>query len=131
MVVGFGAGLATVTTALYLAELLPSHRGVLGILSQLSIVFGLLIGQSLAFPFAKATAWRYTMVVAVGMGLFQLILGLIVDRAVPLEDVHEDVDEETALLERDGEEKALSIKELFLSRDPIIKRGCESLPTVL
>lgn len=93
----------------------------MGILNQLSIVFGLLLGQSLAFPFAKAYIWRYTMIVAVGIAVLQLFAGFAVP--VPRKEVG-GVDEERPLLVS-AEEPVLSLKGVLRSQDKIVRRGCE------
>ena len=100
-------------------------------MNQLFIVIGMFIGQSLSFPFAEYSKWRYVFVVSIVMaGLQILASGLI---RVP--EVHRDVkrrlSEESALLAGESvepveEEGILSIKDLFTSKDPIIRKGRES-----
>ena len=111
------------TVPLYLAELVPSLRGVLGILNQLFIVFGLLLGQSLAFPFGRAYAWRYTMVVAAGLAVLQFLGGFLVKEKIKV--VREQEEEEGAPLLPAEEEGALSLKGVLTSQDKVVRRGCE------
>ena len=99
----------------------------MGILNQLSIVFGLLLGQSLAFPFAKAFTWRYTMVVAIGIAALQFLAGFVVPMTGKSEIASVDsgnLDEEAPLL-RALDEQPLSLKGALTSRNKLVRRGCE------
>ncbi|KAK4688417.1 MFS transporter, ACS family, allantoate permease, partial [Tremellales sp. Uapishka_1] len=74
LIIGFGCGLSTVSVPLFLSELAPSTiKGFMGIMNQLSIVFGILLAQSLAFPFAHPGTWRWVMMVSAGIAVIQLL----------------------------------------------------------
>jgi len=99
----------------------------MGILNQLSIVFGLLLGQSLAFPFAKAFTWRYTMVVAVGVAAVQFAGGFMAKEARKGENLRRSVRnaEEEAPLLAAAEEPPLNLKGVLVSQDKLVRRGCK------
>lgn len=119
--VGLGSGLATVTVPLYLAEIAPvSIKRSLGILNQLFIVFGILIGQSLSFPFAKAMEWRWVFAISVGIGALQLLGSLFISD----KDGKDRSDEAEPLLGNAAEE-TMSIKDLLMTSNKHIKRACE------
>jgi MFS family permease len=121
ILIGLGCGLATVTVPLFLAEIAPpSMKKSLGILNQLFIVFGMLTGQSLSFPFSHGERWRYVFLVAVIIGVVQL-LGSLFIRDGEKEKSGED---EPLLGEEEGE--PLSIKGLLTTNDSKIRRACKS-----
>ncbi|ORY33758.1 putative vacuolar membrane protein [Naematelia encephala] len=122
ILVGVGCGLATVTVPLFLAEIAPpAIKKSLGIMNQLFIVFGMLIAQSLSFPWAKPMVWRYVLAVSIVVAVLQLIGSLFVKPVVKKTQVRGG-DEEAALLP--GETvKPLNIKELLTSKDSKIRRG--------
>jgi MFS family permease len=98
ILIGLGCGLATVTVPLFLAEIAPpSIKKSLGIMNQLFIVFGMLAGQSLSFPFSHEARWRYVFAV--------------------------DGEEEPLL---GHEVEPLSIKGLLTTNDSKIRRACKS-----
>lgn len=79
MLIGIGSGLATVCVPLFLSEIAPpAIKRSLGIMNQLFIVFGMLIGQSLSFPFAKPLIWRWVFAVSSGLAVVQLAGSLLV-----------------------------------------------------
>jgi CCR4-NOT transcription complex subunit 1 len=47
-----------------------------GILNQLSVVFGILVTQLLGFYFARPGSWRLVFVIAFGLSVLQFLLGL-------------------------------------------------------
>jgi MFS family permease len=120
ILIGLGCGLATVTVPLFLAEIAPpSIKKSLGIMNQLFIVFGMLTGQSLSFPFAHGHRWRYVFLVAVIIGVVQLLGSFFIK-----EGEKEKSGEDEPLLGETVE--PLSIKGLLSSSDPKIRRACES-----
>lgn len=120
VLIGLGCGLATVTVPLFLAEIAPpSIKKSLGILNQLFIVFGMLTGQSLSFPFSHGDRWRYVFLVAVVIGVVQLLASFFIkdgERAKAGED--------EPLLGQE-EVEPLSIKGLLTTNDPKIRRACK------
>jgi MFS family permease len=120
ILIGLGCGLATVTVPLFLAEIAPpSIKKSLGILNQLFIVFGMLTGQSLSFPFAHGHRWRYVFLVAVIIGFVQLLGSFFI------KDGEKEKSGEDEPLLGDIVEP-LSIKGLLSTSDPKIRRACES-----
>ncbi|KAK1926694.1 putative vacuolar membrane protein [Papiliotrema laurentii] len=124
--VGLGCGLASVSVPLFLGEIAPANiKKALGIANQLFIVVGMLVGQSLSFPFAQYGRWRWVFAFSVGLALCQLLgsLWIVVPRAE--KQIAEVADAESAPLldphQREG--RLLSIKDLFTSQDPVIRRG--------
>lgn len=102
----------------------------MGILNQLSIVFGLLLGQSLAFPFAKAFAWRYTMIIAVSLALVQFVGGFVV-RDVKSSEGRQRDEEAPLLPPAPVEERALNLKEVLTPQDKLVRKGCKFLRIAL
>ncbi|WVR06010.1 hypothetical protein IAU60_003038 [Kwoniella sp. DSM 27419] len=118
VVIGLGCGLATVTVPLFLSEVAPpALKRSLGIMNQIFIVIGMLISQSLSFPFAKAMTWRWVLSVSVGIAVVQLAASVLVRE--PEETSTED--ENASLL--GGETEALSIKQLLTTKNPQVTRG--------
>lgn len=124
VVIGFGCGLATVTVPLYLAEIAPpSIKKSLGIANQFFIVIGILIGQSLSFPFAKELEWRWVLAVGSGIAVLQLVGSFYVPE--PTKEVVHVHDEQEPLLPSDNDQPSLTIKELLASKDKAVSRGCK------
>jgi MFS family permease len=120
ILIGLGCGLATVTVPLFLAEIAPpSIKKSLGIMNQLFIVFGMLAGQSLSFPFSHENKWRYVFAVAVAIGVVQLLGSFFIKDGEKAKDT-----EEEPLLGQEVE--PLSIKGLLTTNDSKIRRACES-----
>lgn len=120
ILIGLGCGLATVTVPLFLAEIAPpSIKKSLGIMNQLFIVFGMLTGQSLSFPFSHGHRWRYVFLVAVVIGVVQLLGSFLVQDG---EKVKEGEDEP---LLGEAPAEPLSIKGLLSTNDTKIRRACE------
>jgi len=62
LLVGAGAGMATVGVPLYLGEIAPAHlRGLFGALNQVAIVFGILVSQLIAALAAESLHWKYLL----------------------------------------------------------------------
>jgi len=119
ILIGLGCGLATVTVPLFLAEIAPpSIKKSLGIMNQLFIVFGMLAGQSLSFPFAHEGKWRYVFTVAVVIGVVQLLGSFFIKDGEEKKD-----EEEEPLLGQEVE--PLSIKGLLTTNDSKIRRACK------
>jgi len=119
ILIGLGCGLATVTVPLFLAEIAPpSIKKSLGIMNQLFIVFGMLAGQSLSFPFSHEGRWRYVFAVAVAIGVIQLLGSFFIKDGEEKKD-----DEEEPLLGQEVE--PLSIKGLLTTHDSKIRRACK------
>jgi hypothetical protein len=55
----------------YLSRSFPNHW--LGILTQLSVVFGILITQAIGINCATSTSWRFVLVASSGVGIGQLL----------------------------------------------------------
>ena len=124
---------------MYLSEIAPpSLKGSFGLLTQLFVVFGMLLAQSISFPWAKPMLWRYVLLVSLGMGVIQLVGSFFVDSTVKAERKSRG-DEEMPLLEggcareehradQTGQQATLSLMDLFASKDPAIRRGREYHP---
>nr|XP_019014932.1 uncharacterized protein I206_01019 [Kwoniella pini CBS 10737]OCF53713.1 hypothetical protein I206_01019 [Kwoniella pini CBS 10737] len=127
ILIGLGCGLSTVTVPLVLSEIAPpSIKKALGIMNQIFIVIGMLIAQSLSFPFAKPYTWRYVFTVSIGLAIIQLLGSLFILNPEKEEIVigDEESNEEASLLPGESQ-KSLSIKELLFSKDPLVTRGRE------
>ncbi|WWC66404.1 uncharacterized protein I206_100306 [Kwoniella pini CBS 10737] len=125
ILIGLGCGLSTVTVPLVLSEIAPpSIKKALGIMNQIFIVIGMLIAQSLSFPFAKPYTWRYVFTVSIGLAIIQLLGSLFILNPEKEEIVigDEESNEEASLLPGESQ-KSLSIKELLFSKDPLVTRG--------
>lgn len=121
--VGIGCGLSTVTVPVFVAQLAPpSMKRSLGISNQISIVIGMLAAQSLSFPFAHPDRWRFVFIAPAMLALIQLAGSLLVNNPVV---ESQEAPEIEALLETSQEAETLTIKDLFLSREPDVIKGCE------
>ncbi|RSH92765.1 hypothetical protein EHS25_008211 [Saitozyma podzolica] len=124
VITGLGCGLATVTCPLFIAEIAPvSMKKALGISNQLFIVIGMLLAQSLSFPFAHPYRWRWVLVASIALATLQLVGSAFVRQ----DQEHSPGearggDEETPLLS-DAQEKPLSIGQLLTTTDPAVRRG--------
>jgi MFS family permease len=127
IILGFGCGLATVLVPLYLAEIAPaSMKKSLGIANQFFIVVGILTGQSLSLPLGEPKRWRWVFMVSVGLAVIQLIGSFL----LPSHEDAEVGDEDRPLLPQEtaDEGESMSIRELFVSKDTAVRRGCKSIP---
>ncbi|AAW42626.2 vacuolar membrane protein, putative [Cryptococcus deneoformans JEC21] len=119
--VGIGCGLSTVTVPVFVAQLAPpSMKRSLGISNQISIVIGMLAAQSLSFPFAHPDRWRFVFIAPAMLALIQLAGSLLVNNPVV---ESQEAPEIEALLETSQEAETLTIKDLFLSREPDVIKG--------
>lgn len=129
--VGFGSGLATVSVPLFLSEIAPpSIKKSLGIMNQLFIVIGMLLGQSLSIPLTQYSKWRYVFAVSTGLAILQVLGSLTIDAKEVKKESREMGGEEQPLLEgNEDTAEVMSIKDLFTSKDQVIRRGRECLAT--
>ncbi|KAG8799484.1 hypothetical protein FRC19_003759 [Serendipita sp. 401] len=75
--IGLAAGLALCVAPSFLSEIAPPKvRDAVGVLNQLSVVFGILFTQFLGFAFAKPGSWRAIFVISFGLSTLQFLLGL-------------------------------------------------------
>ncbi|KAH8108460.1 general substrate transporter [Phellopilus nigrolimitatus] len=76
---GIGAGIGVSVGPVFLGELAPpSARGSVGVLFQLSIVFGILTTEVLGFGLASPTIWRIVPFISAVLALAQIIAGALV-----------------------------------------------------
>ncbi|OXH24151.1 vacuolar membrane protein [Cryptococcus neoformans] len=121
ILVGIGCGLSTVTVPVFVAQIAPpSMKRSLGISNQISIVIGMLAAQSLSFPFAHPDRWRFVFIAPAMVALIQLGGSLLVNNPVV---ESQEAPELEALLEPSQEVDTLTIKDLFLSREPHVTKG--------
>lgn len=74
--IGLGAGLALCVIPPFLSEISPPKiRDAVGILNQLSVVFGILVTQVLGFYFARPGSWRAVFVFSSVLAILQVLLG--------------------------------------------------------
>lgn len=128
MCVGFGAGLATVSVPLFLSEIAPpSIKKSLGIMNQLFIVIGMLLGQSLSIPLTRYGQWRWVFAVSAGLAVLQILGSLAISAPEVKREVRDAGGEDQPLLEggEDQVKEVMSIKDLFTSKDQVIRRGRE------
>jgi MFS family permease len=121
VIIGFGCGLATVTVPLYLAEIAPPNiKKSLGIANQFFIVTGILIGQSLSFPFNQETKWRWVLAVGCSIAVLQLLGSMFVPK---VQEVPAEAGDETEPLLPSAGKAPLGILDLFKSSDKAVTRG--------
>ncbi|WWD17742.1 hypothetical protein CI109_102183 [Kwoniella shandongensis] len=123
ILVGLGCGLGTVTVPVFLSEIAPpAIKRSLGIMNQVFIVFGMLIGQSLSFPFAKPYLWRYVLIASAGIAVLQLAGSFFIRE--PAKETHDPEEaREHSPLVSPSEIVPLGIKDLLASKDPLVTRG--------
>lgn len=97
-------------------------------MNQLFIVIGMFIGQSLSFPFAEYSKWRYVFALSVALAMLQIFSSGLIRVPQLRRDIKRTASEEDALLasedsEERQEERNLSIKDLFTSKDKAIRKG--------
>jgi sugar porter (SP) family MFS transporter len=74
--VGVGAGLGICVGPIYLAEIAPFKiRGSVGVLTQLSIVLGIMLTQSLGLYLSTPRQWRFVLLISSALSIMQLFLG--------------------------------------------------------
>jgi MFS family permease len=96
-------------------------------MNQLFIVIGMFIGQSLSFPFAAYSKWRYVFVVSIAMSALQILASGLIRVPDAHREIKRSLSEESALLagpaEAVEEEGTMSIRDLFTSDDQVIRKG--------
>jgi len=76
MICGVGAGLATCTVPIMLAEISPPHiRGQVGVLNQVGIVIGILFTQGVGMNYAAPRQWRHVLSFSSSLAVVQLVVG--------------------------------------------------------
>lgn len=130
IIIGIASGLVLVTIPPFLSQISPEkYHTVFGTLHQSSIGMGMLVAQSLSLLLAKAVLWRVELLIAAGIAVVLLVIGLFIKDEVAEPDTGE-VDERSALLQDEGQKKQpISVKELFSSHDKVLKSGCKCLST--
>ncbi|KAL0947270.1 hypothetical protein HGRIS_013392 [Hohenbuehelia grisea] len=74
-IVGAGSGIGICVAPLYLAEIAPKKiAGGVGVLTQLSIVFGIMITQLLGLLLAAPSTWRLVILVSTALAAVQLFV---------------------------------------------------------
>lgn len=72
---GLAAGASMVIAPILVSELTSfHHRGLMGLLLQFGVAFGILGAQLVAFPWASPTGWRWIFVVGAGLAFLQFVL---------------------------------------------------------
>jgi sugar porter (SP) family MFS transporter len=73
LLIGFGVGIVTVASPLYLAEVAPAHhRGRCVSIAQLSIAIGIILAYGANFLFAEAKAWKPLFFIGIFFSILQL-----------------------------------------------------------
>jgi len=74
VVIGVASGATSCLVPIYLGEVAPPNlRGVIGTMTQFSLVIGILAADLAGFPFANATQWRYMFGVTSVLALVPLV----------------------------------------------------------
>ena len=82
IVLGFGAGILTVTAPLYIAEIAPPRfRGAMVVVFQLAITLGILISYAVDTALAKEEAWRWMFGINIVPALFAVVLIVLVPQS--------------------------------------------------
>jgi SP family facilitated glucose transporter-like MFS transporter 3 len=86
LLVGVGSGIGICVSPLYLAEIAPTNiKGNVGVLTQLSIVFGIFGTQALGLRLAEPDTWRFVLLISAVLGLAQLFFsGAIIESPASL-----------------------------------------------
>ncbi|KAL1732920.1 general substrate transporter [Schizophyllum commune] len=75
ILVGVGAGIGLCVGPVYLAEIAPPKiSGSLGVLTQLGIVFGIMITQAFGLRFATPTQWRLVLFISCALSVAQFLV---------------------------------------------------------
>ncbi|KAF8876044.1 general substrate transporter [Gymnopilus junonius] len=70
--IGVASGLGLCVGPIYLAEIAPSEiSGSVGVLTQLSIVFGIMVTQFAGLTLASPSAWRFVFFISFCLSVFQ------------------------------------------------------------
>lgn len=74
IICGIGSGVCLVIVPIYLNEISPiSIRGVVGVMTQLSCVLGILLAQLAGVYLSAVHLWRIILAIGAGLGLMQFI----------------------------------------------------------
>ncbi|KAM6500706.1 General substrate transporter [Amanita muscaria] len=77
--IGIGSGVGLCVVPIYLAEIAPFHiSGNIGVLTQLAIVFGIMITQAIGLRLATPTQWRMVLFFSFGLCVVQLIFSPLI-----------------------------------------------------
>ncbi|TRM62904.1 general substrate transporter [Schizophyllum amplum] len=75
ILVGVGSGIGLCVGPVYLAEIAPPRiSGSLGVLTQLGIVFGIMITQALGLRFSTPTEWRLVLFISCALSVVQFLV---------------------------------------------------------
>lgn len=75
LLIGLGAGAATVVTPLYITEISPPNwRDLCGTITQTMICLGIVSTQILGYVFRCDSQWRYILVTGTGIGIVHAVL---------------------------------------------------------
>lgn len=78
LLVGMGSGIGLCVGPIYLSEIAPpSISGNVGVLTQLSIVLGIMVTQLLGINLATPTTWRLVLFASCALSIFQLLTSAI------------------------------------------------------
>ncbi|KAH0830441.1 general substrate transporter [Lanmaoa asiatica] len=73
--VGVAAGIGICIGPIYLSEIAPPEiRGSLGVLTQLAIVIGIMVTQTMGFGLATPTQWRLVLLISSALSAVQYLL---------------------------------------------------------
>jgi len=71
---GLGSGVGLCVGPVFIAEISPpTIKGKVGVLTQLGIVLGIMLTQSLGFKFATPTQWRFVLLFSAVLGTVQFL----------------------------------------------------------
>ncbi|ORY73693.1 general substrate transporter [Protomyces lactucae-debilis] len=74
-VVGIGSGVSMVSVPIYLSEVSPQQiRGTVGVMTQISIVLGIMLAQVLGVFLTEGMLWRYILLVGFILALLQFAM---------------------------------------------------------
>lgn len=97
-------------------------------MNQLFIVIGMLLGQSLSIPLTQYGKWRYVFAVSSGLAVLQVLGSFSISAKEVKKETRAVGGEEQPLLEgNEDTSEVMSIKDLFTSKDKVIRRGRECL----
>ncbi|KDQ60586.1 hypothetical protein JAAARDRAFT_31553 [Jaapia argillacea MUCL 33604] len=79
ILVGVGAGFGLCVGPIFIAEIAPTKiKGNVGVLTQLAIVIGILVTQSVGFRLATPTQWRLVLIFSLVLSLVQFFLSPLI-----------------------------------------------------
>lgn len=89
----------------------------------MSIGIGMIVAQSLSFPFSRPFQWRYVLLVGLGVAVVLFFFSGVVAR-ICSGLLHEQDERSRLLEEREEVKDEVSVRGLGRA-DTIVKRGCE------